>query len=265
MRKPVYQVVTQAELCKLLKSLSHVSGGKSANTSGIEDGRTREIILTAVSEGLVLTSGGRLRLSSAGQSFLRRRLAEGDGFQEQHQERTHRDVETGGGRRERLLVNDSESPLQWLRRRHGKDGKPMLDEAQFKAGERLRTDFEFGAMAPRVGASWGLSGASGAARGPSSDPAGIRDDVLAARERVRRALAAVGPELAHVLVEVCCHLRGLSDVEGKAGWPQRSGKLVLTLALTALARHFGLIGRETPRKSGPMLHWGGDGYRPGLK
>lgn len=210
----------------------------------------------------MLTSGGRLAVSAAGRSWLKRCLAEGDRFQAQHQDRNFRDVEVGGGARQRLLVNDSESPLQWLRRRRDRDGKPLLDEAQFLAGERLRSDYEFGAMAPRVGAAWGLASAGSTARGPSTDAAGIRDEVLAARERVRAALKAVGPELAHVLVNVCCHQRGLEDVERASSWPQRSGKLVLTLALTALARHFGLIGREAKGNSGPVLHWGGDGYRP---
>jgi hypothetical protein len=32
------------------------------------------------------------------------------------------------------LLNDAESPLTWLRARRGKDGKPLISEAQYLAG-----------------------------------------------------------------------------------------------------------------------------------
>ena len=38
--------------------------------------------------------------------------------------------------------NEAESPLTWLRSRRGKDGKPLISEVQYFAGERLRMDFE---------------------------------------------------------------------------------------------------------------------------
>ena len=66
-----------------------------------------------------------------------------------------------------------------------------------------------------------------------------------------------------MLIDVCCHLKGLETAERAAGWPQRSGKIVLQLALTSLARHYGL---EKPpaaaANSGSVRHWGGEGYRP---
>jgi hypothetical protein len=141
----------------------------------------------------------------------------------------------------------------------------MISEAQFDAGERLRADFWFAQMTPRVTMSW--SSVSHAQRRRRSglafrSDADMADSVAAARERVRRALAAVGPELAGVLIDVCCHLKGLEEVERAARWPQRSGKIVLQLALSCLARHYG-IGVSVRGQAGEgVRHWGAQDYKP---
>ena len=164
-------------------------------------------------------------------------------------------------------VNDSESPLAWLRRRKDRDGEALISQTQFDAGERLRADFWFAQMTPRVTVNW--SSATPSQRGRRAGmayrtDADMIDNVAAARERVRRALAAVGPELAGVLVDVCCHLKGLEETERAAGWPQRAGKVILSFALTALARHYGI--EQAPagqgRGSASVRHWGTEDYRP---
>jgi hypothetical protein len=88
-------------------------------------------------------------------------------------------------------------------------------------------------------------------------------EVIAAKERVRRAIEAVGPELSGVLVDVCCELKGLEQAERDKGWPQRAGKVVLQLALTRLARHYG-AGAHAPSRSSRLRHWGCEDYRPDL-
>ena len=118
--------------------------------------------------------------------------------------------------------NFAESPLAWLARRKDKDGQPMLTDAEFDAGEKLRADFWFAQMTPRVTANWSLllTGGGGERGAPDIGP-DIRDSVVAAHERVKRALTAVGPDLAGVLIDVCCHLKGLEASEKASGWPQR--------------------------------------------
>lgn len=163
------------------------------------------------------------------------------------------------------VVNQDESALGWMRRHQGRDGRSLISEHEFQAGERLRADFWFAGMTPRVTANWSAV-PGGGSRSPAGSGVEMRDGVVAAQERVRRALAAVGPELNGVLIDVCCHLKGLEDAERAAGWPQRSGKVVLQLALASLARHYGLEPRS-PRSGisdRGIRHWGASDYRPDI-
>lgn len=167
--------------------------------------------------------------------------------------------------RQEPVRNLAESPLAWLARRKDKEGRALLSDAEIDAGERLRADFWFAQMTPRVTANWSmlLSAGGGQRSAPDSGP-DIRDSVIAAEQRVRRALAAVGPDLAGVLIDVCCHLKGLEESEKACGLPQRSGKILLRIALAQLARHYGLIRPqvEAEQRSVHVRHWGASDYRP---
>src|SRR5581483_1197392 len=158
-----------------------------------------------------------------------------------------------------------EGSLAWLRQRRDKDGQPLVTQPQFDAGERLAADYWHAQLMPRVTADW--SAAAGNRRTRRAAPgAGVElgDNVVAARQRVARALTAVGPELAGILVDVCCHEVGLATAERAHGLPQRSGKVVLQLALTSLARHYGIITAPSPMAA-RMRHWGTGDYRPDIE
>ncbi|MCK0196377.1 DUF6456 domain-containing protein [Ancylobacter sp. 6x-1] len=149
-------------------------------------------------------------------------------------------------------ADPAESPLTWFARRRGKDGRPLIAPHQLLAGERLRADFTRAQMMPRVTADWNASGVRGSRVPGALDPS---ETVLAAKQRVRNALGAVGPEFAGVLMDVCCFLKGLEQVEQEHGWPARAGKVVLTLALDRLARHYGYDARAVGRSNGRISTW----------
>ena len=162
-------------------------------------------------------------------------------------------------------MNLDESPLAWLARRKDKDGKPLLSEAEVNAGERLRADFYFAQMTPSVTANWSsLSGKTGGRRSAPGHGIDMADHVVAARERVRLALKAAGPELAGILIDVCCHLKGIEAAEKASGWPQRTGRIVLTIALRHLARHYGYAPSSAGANASRARanHWGTADYRP---
>jgi hypothetical protein len=150
-------------------------------------------------------------------------------------------ISSGAPNRRRQQV---ESPLLWLAQRRDADGRPLISEDEFAAGERLRRDFELAELSPRVTARWGAESAvssTGSRRcGLPPDGLATAERVLMARTRLDRALKAVGEGLATILLEVCCLERGLEAAERRLGWPSRSGKVVLRLALGRLALHYGL-------------------------
>jgi len=161
-----------------------------------------------------------------------------DSFRAQHFDLATREIMTETGAIS-VLVNDSESPLAWLARRKGRDGRAMISPNQFIAGEKLRADFTRGHLSPRVTSDWSAP-TGGRSRTFGGGAAEMTDLVIASRQRVRLAMEACGPEFSGLLMDVCCFVRGLEEVERERGWPLRSAKIVLQLALDRLARHYGL-------------------------
>ena len=208
---------------------------------------------------------GSIRLSDMGRSALRRALSLGDGFTDQHRHLRRDAVQLENGSRHVATVNDAESPLSWLRRRRDRAGKPFLNDGQFAAGERLREDYTRAHLLPSVTSSWSRDAtATNRRSGERGGNADLTDAAIAARARVRAALDHVGPELSGVLIDVCCFLKGLELVETERGWPARSGKAILALALTSLERHYE-TGKNDRRRRRGGHHWGAAGYRPSLE
>jgi Domain of unknown function (DUF6456) len=200
---------------------------------------------------LVRAGGARMYiLSDAGAGWFDRALAEDSPFAAQHQIRRHRRVKDPRGVERRVTVDEGESPLARLRHRG------MIDPAQFDAGEKLRRDFTLAQVMPRLGIDLTAPMISGS-RGHKPDRV-LADTVIAAKQRFARALHAVGPGLSDLLFDICCMLRGLEDAERAKGWPGRSGRVVLGIALDRLAVHYGLRVRGTAKMRGWQMEKEGD-------
>ncbi|MBN9244200.1 MAG: hypothetical protein J0I98_15530 [Mesorhizobium sp.] len=215
-----------------------------------------DLLAVLASRGVVVRTSHTVALSEQGLALARRLLS----LQAENGRRDIGLVTFDEPDAPAALANLSESPLAQLVRRKGKDGKPFLDMEEFRAGERLRADYTRGQIMPRLGANWVASVSSGR-RGGAGGGADLTDAVLGARQRVDNAIAAVGPELSGVLIDVCCFLKGLELVESERGWPVRSAKVVLKAALATLARHYSPV-KERERPC--VLHWGAADYRPSI-
>ncbi|WP_323775653.1 DUF6456 domain-containing protein [Leisingera sp.] len=142
---------------------------------------------------------------------------------------------SGYGRKTRY--SGSETPLEMLARLSDKDGNSFLTPGMISAGKRLREDFELAQisshlMQEKLYFSQGSQGSQ--ALRSSSLEAGA-----AARKRMTEALQALGMGLSDIALRCCCHLEGLETAERNLGWPARSGKVVLRIALQHLTDYYG--------------------------
>jgi hypothetical protein len=164
------------------------------------------------------------------------------------------------------VYNGCESPLQRLGALKHSDGTAVLDLDQLRAGERLRVDYERAHLSQRVTMNYDLQGGAGGRQSQFSDNhiEKLNDAALDARDKLHHALNAVGPELSGILLHVCCMAGGLEQAELRLNLPRRAGKAVLQLALTRLARHYGL--KVSLHHGGPAQigHWAVEDFRPEL-
>ena len=208
---------------------------------------------------------GCLRLTANGTNCLLGTAAS-DGFVAQHQRQTTRVIKDPQGLMVSVKSNETESPLGWMRARKDKTGKPLINQLQFEAGEKIRRDFTMAHMSARVTASWDFSQPAGKGKSPRGEGAmEISERALAAKQRLFRALDFLGPEMSGIVFEVCCLASGLEAAERQLNWPRRSAKLVLQIALGKLSEHYGFVHpADQPPRNAIIQHWGREGYRPDI-
>ncbi|WP_292893202.1 DUF6456 domain-containing protein [Nitratireductor sp.] len=214
-------------------------------------------------DDLVCLREDKAAVTAAGIASARRLAAKREPFASQHREIERRVIKQGA-EKTIIAATLSESPLAQLANRRTRNGEPFLTIAEFDAGEKLRADYTRGQIMPRLSANW-MASVTGRKRGNGAGGGvELTEAAVGARQRVDRALEAVGPELAGVLVDICCFLKGFEQVEIERGWPVRSAKVVLKTALGALARHYEPPARKKRETHRPILHWGAQNFRPKL-
>jgi Domain of unknown function (DUF6456) len=134
-----------------------------------------------------------------------------------------------------VTINLAESPLAWLHARG------HLTDRQLLAGEKLRGDYEAAALGVNITMCWENTPMSRTRRSAPS-PMAPSERVIAAKARFDGAVAALGNDLSDIAWRVICAGEGMPIAERSMGWPARSGKLVLRIALDRLADFYRLPG-----------------------
>jgi hypothetical protein len=181
----------------------------------------------------------RYRITGPGREALRRALAQEAAYRGlEEAPAAFRGPEAPDPHLSHLRSMLAESPLAALSRRRDGEGQPFLCRDLVAAGERLREDFDVAETVPDLDWEALLDDLAEGRPVPAapSDPYG--PGAARARARVMAALADLGPGLADVALRCCCLTEGLEVVEKRMGWSQRSGKIVLRIALQRLRQHY---------------------------
>jgi hypothetical protein len=226
------------------------NGARKKGLTGVEE----DVALALLERGLLVLKGeGHAEMSRPGLEWITARAGTDAGLRAELPNHVDRDmavIETEDGAAHAVLVNRAESPLAWLSKRRDRAGRALITPHQLAAGERLREDYEKAGLRQHVTARWDCAAPKTTRRSRVGYREGSASDAaIDARARFYDALDAAGPELAPLLVDVCCLLHGLEAVERRRDWPRRSAKLVLQIALSALARHYGMIPGEPARRT----------------
>lgn len=221
--------------------------GLAASRLTVADDFVREFLRA---DWIAAAGADRYVIAAAGIAFLERSFGGADGFAAQHRLMQAAEIDGDGQGARIVQINAGESPLARLKLRG------LVDGLQFAAGERLRRDFTLAQLTPRMGVNLSAPVVSGG-RGFGADNAS--DIAMAARQRLNRAMTAMGPGLGDLAFDICCHLMALERAETGRNWSRRSGRVVLKIALDRLAGHYGM--GQVSRKS-PIRAWNADAAPP---
>lgn len=133
------------------------------------------------------------------------------------------------GRATTHRANLGEAPLDWLlRRKH-------ITAAERAAGERLAADAHASGIIGRLTMRWDPTPRSGG--GSRIEP---MERAYTARQRLGRAMEAVGAEAMPILTLICLTGTSLQGTEVALGMKPRTGRAALKAALQRLTAHYGM-------------------------
>ena len=197
-----------------------------------------------VSQGVLDGDAAHCRSNAGTAQWLKRQMIEADAFAAQHR------LEAPGP--EGSVLDLADSPLARLAAADA-SGEAFLKPHQVQAGERLRRLFERARLQPRVTMSYSPAHTAGGKDGGHA--AEIGDMAADARRELAGLYRQLPRDCAGVAWDVCGFGKGLQQVEGERGWPRRSAKLVLRIALDRLAEIHGLGEAATGAPSRRQRAW----------
>ena len=150
------------------------------------------------------------------------------------------------------MISLEESPLARLAAA-GEGEVPFLLAHQVAAGERVRLLVERARLSPRLTMSYDATRTAGGCG--ATGPADISDSAVDARRKLDDIARFLPTDCHGVVFDVCGLLKGLQVVETERGWPRRSAKMVLRIALEQLATHWGLSAEARGRENGRVGSW----------
>jgi hypothetical protein len=159
--------------------------------------------------------------------------------------------ETGPHVAPAALLSLDESPLGRLAA--ARDGEPaFLLPHQVAAGERVRKLVERARLSPRLTMSYDANHIASGGGCAAND---VSDSAIDARRKLDAVALLLPADCRGVVFDVCGLLKGLQVVETERGWPRRSAKMVLRIALEQLAIHWGLYAVARGNETGKVDGW----------
>jgi len=135
-----------------------------------------------------------------------------------------------------------------------RDAVPFLLPHHIEAARRLANVFERARLRQRVTMSYDPTRTGGRSSG-SPVQGELSASAADARKHLADMAALMPADCWAVLFDICGLDRGLQDVETERDWPRSGGKLVLRIALSHIAMHYGLDAEGRGREATRQRHW----------
>ncbi len=145
------------------------------------------------------------------------------------------------------------APEAVLRLSAGSDATRFLAPHHLEAARKLALLFERARMRQRVTMSYDPARIGGGNQRPQQGD--LADTAIAARRMLDGLSRRMPQDCWAMLTDICGFDKGLQQVELDRGWPRRSAKLVLRIALDQLAAIMGLTETAEGRAGGAQRFW----------
>jgi hypothetical protein len=198
----------------------------------------RDVVKALAADGAIATTadGVSYALTPAGASrVLRETAAPTEAFLAQHLQITERHTVDGDGDLRRARGCAPDQALKRLAALRDANGQPWFSAQELEAAGQLRSDWLSAEIGMVRGSDWMAGPQSRTSRGPGNATESAMIRCCEARARVSDALASLAAPLRRAAELACLEEAGFEAIERALGWPARSGKVALKLALAQLA------------------------------